>query len=210
MNKKAGLEIGINTIVILVIAMVVIGGGIAFIRGFFNLGESKLKEPFELADFGLKPSSTQPLVLQAGLIEIKTGAEKIIKGGFYNARSETNFKVIVDRCTPVFETTGEPPTLSKISNKPEMVSLPYVTAPSNAEVGFNVIIKGIQDGTESVTVDIGGSDESLDTKDGAKLTPGTYICTISARNVPDITNNPNDYDTTGTLATAPITLNVIS
>lgn len=156
-NKKAGLEIGINTIVILVIAMVVIGGGIAFIRTFFKLGEDKLKEPFELADFGLKPSSEKPLVLQTESFDLKTGKEKLLKGGYYNKNPSQDVTINLELVNCI--------TTSGSEDKPLITTLPNIPVKANSEQGFNIIFEGTKDGC---------------TVGNCNMDTGTYICSIKA------------------------------
>lgn len=159
MNKRAGLEIGINTIVILVIAMVVIGGGIAFIRTFFKLGEEKLTEPFNLADFGLKPSSNEPLVLQTTSINLRVNEEKTIRGGLYN-KDPTNALSAISISWGACASSGGG------TDKPKLTSVPFGVAP-NSEQGFMILLEGKKA-------------ECSGTGSACNLPLGTYICTIQA------------------------------
>ena len=49
-SKKAGLQMSINAIVVLVMAMVVLGLGLGFIRGMFSSAESKFSGAIDAAD----------------------------------------------------------------------------------------------------------------------------------------------------------------
>ena len=154
MNRKGALELGINTIVILVIAMVVIAAGIAFIRGFFQLGEEKLKEPFNLADFGLKPSSTDPLVMQSGDVTIKRGNEKEIKVGYYN--KENTAQNSIDLKMGVCK--GRDNAGTEISVTPVITTVPVTEIKAGDSVGMRVLLRA-KSGSENIN-------------------SGTYICPI--------------------------------
>ena len=84
MKKRGSINLGISTVVVLVIAMVVIAAGISFIRTFFNTGEEKLLGAFEIGDFGIKPDRNDPLVIEKGRIRVKAGSDTIVRVGFYN------------------------------------------------------------------------------------------------------------------------------
>lgn len=101
-SKKGSINLGISTIVVLVIAMVLIAAGISFIRGFFDLGEKKLTGAFEVGEFGLKPSRTDPLVLADGKIRVKAGTtnEEIVRVGYYNAGNSPESGVYINVTKP--------------------------------------------------------------------------------------------------------------
>ncbi|MCF7871777.1 hypothetical protein K9L97_01975 [Candidatus Woesearchaeota archaeon] len=102
MNKKAALQLGISTIVVLVIAMVLIGAGVSFIRTFFNEGENKLIGAFDIEDFGKQPTRLDPLVLEEGVLRIKSGKSTNVPVGFYNAKDspEENVTITAGNCVP--------------------------------------------------------------------------------------------------------------
>ncbi len=126
-SKKGSINLGISTIVVLVIAMVLIAAGISFIRGFFNLGEKKLAGAFEVDDFGMKPDRTNPLVLDQGKIRLKATGEEIVRAGFYNSANSDVTGVIIN-------ITGC--TQNKI---PKVDSLPQDVKPGES-AGFRLIV----------------------------------------------------------------------
>lgn len=140
-NKKAAMELGISTVVMLVIAIVIIGGGITFIRGFFTKGTDTLSNSFDLADFGLEPSASEPLVLIDGKMNIKTGREDVVRVGFYNRHGDTkNVSVGFGNCITTVATDsacgegGIP--------KPQIKVLPEVIdVGASAPFGTQVIAK---------------------------------------------------------------------
>ena len=86
MNKKAALNLGISTVVVLVIAMVVIGAGVSFIRTFFGAGTDSLLGAFEgVDDFGVQPDRSRPLVIDGGAIRVSQTGSTIVRVGYYNS-----------------------------------------------------------------------------------------------------------------------------
>lgn len=97
MSKKGALNLGISTIVVLVIAMVLIAGFVSFIRTFLDTGEESLMGAFDVADFGKQPTAQDPVVLARGSISLGQRESDTVRVpiGYYNADSETyrNVKV---------------------------------------------------------------------------------------------------------------------
>lgn len=92
-NKKAAMELGISTVVMLVIAIVIIGAGVAFIRGFFTTGEGSLMGAFDLAEFRIEPSRNNPLVISSGTsLEVSPDTEVRIGIGFFNKEGTGNYE----------------------------------------------------------------------------------------------------------------------
>ena len=162
MGKKASMELGISTVVVLVIAMVIIAGGIAFIRGFFKLGEEKLGGAFNVGDFGVQPTSVDPLVLVDGAPSIKKDKTESFKVGFYNRGNTdaTNVQIQFSDCV----STVTNPTECGENVKPLIKSLPQTVEPGDS-AGFETFL--------TAKCDVSGA--------GVKpLAAGDYICTIIA------------------------------
>ncbi|PIN81621.1 hypothetical protein COV13_00630 [Candidatus Woesearchaeota archaeon CG10_big_fil_rev_8_21_14_0_10_32_9] len=138
-TNKGSINLGISTIVVLVIAMVLIAAGISFIRGFFNLGEKKLAGAFEVDDFGMKPTRTDPLVLDQGKIRLKLSGEEIVKAGFYNAGNSelTSVQLNITSCTG-----GD---LPKLDTLPQAVD-------AGAFAGFKMIVSKGEIGTQGTYI----------------------------------------------------------
>ena len=89
-SKKGALDLGITTVVVLVIAMVVIGAGISFIRTFFDLGTESLTGAFPTDDtWGNLADRNTPLVLARTVVDIgqAEGSTTDIEVRFYNTHS---------------------------------------------------------------------------------------------------------------------------
>ncbi len=148
MNRKASLEIGVNTIVILVIAMVLLGLGIGFIRGLFDQA-GDLPGLIDTDQFDTPPTAQEPIRLTPSSIEIKRGESKEVKVGIYNkGDTADDFTVEIPACTGPDDS----------DDKPMVQALDAAIEPGESK-GFKVI----------VTADT-AADEAMET--------GKYICKL--------------------------------
>lgn len=160
-NKKASMELGISTVVVLVIAMVIIAGGIAFIRGFFKMGEDKLGSAFNVGDFGVQPTSVEPLVLVEGSPSLKSGNTQGVKVGFYNKDVEKAVTIVFGKCVSTAPTSS----LGCSGDLAPIISALPQTVKQGDSAGFETFV------TAACTT--AGSNS-------AKLPEGEYICQIKA------------------------------
>ena len=153
MSKKGGLQLGINTIVVLVIAIVLIGVGISLITGLTGMGEKKITGIFDNQDLKQPATRNRPLVLQEGKITGRFGEEVVVPIGFFNKhQTATNVTISIGECTK-----GLNATLDGIS---------ATEVKSGEGLGFDMIFKA--------------SKKSKEEK-GKELDEGTYICSIVAK-----------------------------
>ncbi|MGV8162714.1 MAG: hypothetical protein ACP5N2_05290 [Candidatus Nanoarchaeia archaeon] len=187
-NKKASMELGISTVVVLVIAMVIIAGGIAFIRGFFKLGTDKLGGAFNVGDFGIQPTSVDPLVLVDGAIALKSGATKDVKIGFYNKLTgEYSVNIVFGQCVSA---VGDMNIICSGDSKvPIMTSLAQNVKPGES-AGFKTYLTAACKGNTNTPGD-----------GASNLIPGEYICQLKAVNAAE----PNTV-----LAESQITITVLN
>jgi len=152
LNRKASLEIGVNTIVILVIAMMLLGLGIGFVKNLFDK-MNKVPEAISIPEIGQEPTSTDPIVLAQSGLSIKSKQVEQVGIGVYNKWDDaTWFTVGITSCTGL---GGE---------KPLLEALPQAIGRGEAS-GFLVNVYG--------NMDDGG-------EKGEPLGEGTYICNIAA------------------------------
>ena len=110
-HKKGGLQISINAIVILILAITVLGIGLGFIRGMFTktldqLGE--VSKDIENDMINRIRDSNERLVLREENIEVKKGREKTIYFGVRNEEDVTtpiDFDVLFE-CTEAMYDSG--------------------------------------------------------------------------------------------------------
>lgn len=97
-NKKASMELSVNSIVILVIAIVMMGLILGFIRTKFNQISPDLttKEPDATA-----ASAGEPITLSSDQKIITAGDSAVIKVNVYNGGTVDNVKTHISvKCTP--------------------------------------------------------------------------------------------------------------
>ena len=99
-NKKGALNLGISTIVVLVIAMVVIGAAVSFIQTFFSEGSDSLIDVFSsVDDIGLNPDRGNPFVVDTEDVRIGTSDTQRISAGVYNSDTEgLDIGIVLDDC----------------------------------------------------------------------------------------------------------------
>lgn len=139
--KKGALQLGISTIVVLVIAMVLIAVGVSLIRGLTGIGEEKLASAFEVGDFGLQPTRDDPLVLQDGQIDIKAGTTEFVRVGFYNKESSPveEASIDLDTCTGGL-TEGTNVTIDSLAQ----------TIPGGETAGYETVVKVVSGTTQGI------------------------------------------------------------
>lgn len=83
-GKKGALELSVNAIVILVIAIVILGVALAFTKGMFGKVSTQVEEKVE-DDYGLAmPSPTDPVTLSKEVIVVMPDEDVTLKVGAYN------------------------------------------------------------------------------------------------------------------------------
>lgn len=83
MNNKGDLSLSVNTIVIIVLAITLLGLGLTFIQSLVGGATEKLGSFIEDVDLAEKPTSANPLVVPREL-EVKLNSNKNVNIGFYN------------------------------------------------------------------------------------------------------------------------------
>ncbi len=149
-NRRASLEIGVNTIVILVIAMMLLGLGIGFIRGLFNKA-NQLPGLIDTSQWQNPPTASTPIVLTPSSVQVKGGDSTNIVVGIYNKEpgsSSLTFNVNISSCTG-----GVVPS---VKTQPATIA-------AGDSVGIPIIVTAVDS-----------------THGNAKLLPDQYICTMVA------------------------------
>lgn len=155
MKKRGALNLGISTVVVLVIAMVLIGAGVSFIRGVFG-GIPMPGDLIDPSDLANPPSRDRPITLDPGTITVSNrDSDKIIHIGFYNREiGGADWVPNITQCTG--NLAG--------SNLPKIETLPQRVEGSSS-IGFTALFK-LKDA--SVTTNVPS---------------GQYICTLAMRDV---------------------------
>ena len=161
MNKKAGMELSINAIVILIIAMVVLGIGILFIRGLFAKSAEKLTTAISTQEIKNPATPETPVVADREILISKTNPTKTIVVSVYNT----------DRISAPNVTIGMSDCVSGESIIDGGVTVPYYlfrTAPQDIQGNTYVGYQGI--------VSFNTSQSGLNLKQG-----DTIVCKLEAK-----------------------------
>ncbi len=150
-NKKAGLEMSINAIVILVMAMVVLGLGLGFIRGMFGNATAKLENSIGAVDLTNPPNAENPIVFESSTLKVKPGKNLEFNYGFYNAESDTAQDVQLEMVAEDCQGTADERNFN------------LITVSSDVASGESLSFKGI---LEAQTAD-------------GNAAPGTYLCPVT-------------------------------
>lgn len=85
-NKKAALNLSINAIVVLIIAIVFLGLALTFTRNILTSSGEKLLSGIDSVDISNPADANHPITYD-GQFEVKRGSKKTMKISFYNTDS---------------------------------------------------------------------------------------------------------------------------
>lgn len=83
--KRASLQVSINTLVLLVLAMALLGVVVGAFLGLFNQSREQLLDSILLVDAGVKATSSD-IMAGADALRIRRNADQIIAVSFYNTQ----------------------------------------------------------------------------------------------------------------------------
>lgn len=149
--RKGSLEIGVNTIVILVIAMMLLGLGIGFVKGIFGKANT-LPDLIDTSNWQNPPTAAEPVRMTPSTLEIKSGKSKDVKIGVYNkAVVEHTFTIAIPKCVGPADSDNPVPLIQ----------------------GLDIPVSAGEAKARSYTI-------FAKSTDGTKLPQGKYICEITA------------------------------
>ena len=73
--KKASMQLGINAIVVLIIALAVLGIALSFITGLFRQSRSTYEDIIGRTDLDFHADSLKPIVFESDDISVKAGTD---------------------------------------------------------------------------------------------------------------------------------------
>jgi hypothetical protein len=95
--KKGAVELTLNTIVIIVFAVTLLGLGLFFIKDYFG----KAQELIQLPEPTVEASVSEPIALGFNQMDVKRNSQARFTVGFYNNYNETvNVKPEISECVP--------------------------------------------------------------------------------------------------------------
>ena len=159
MNKKASMQLGINAIVVLIIALAILGLAMSFITGLFRESRVKYETIIGRTDLEFHADSITPIMFESDDITVKAGKEEKVDVSVYNTWFADTVPITLDIIGCIDNdgneawdvTMGEEPFLSIIVS-PQ-------TIPTGADGGFRTIVSA---------------------KKANAGDAGTYICTVQA------------------------------
>lgn len=126
LRRKGSLNLSINAIVVLILAITMLGLGLGFIRNIFGGASGKIAQALESTSLKNPADSSNPLTID-DKITMKRTAEKEIEVGFYNTDFEAQPTVTLD-ITGCSTSGGE--TFADAG-----LDLPIIAAPASGEIG---------------------------------------------------------------------------
>ena len=94
-RKKASLEISMNAIVILVLAIAMLGLGLTFIRGIFKGITAKVEEAVSAGEIVNPPTRDTPITITPSTIEMRAGETKEANLAFINKLPDRKYCELV-------------------------------------------------------------------------------------------------------------------
>lgn len=84
MDKKAALELSVNAIVILILAITMLGLGLGFVRGMFGKTSGQFEELIGAEQEPPTPTGSNPITLSRENVITQANKKVVLKVGFFN------------------------------------------------------------------------------------------------------------------------------
>jgi hypothetical protein len=162
MSKKGSMELGINAIVVLIIALALLGLGIAFVTKLFSASQSKMVRIIDRTELPIHADASNKLVFDTSNIQMKQGKDEVLIASLYNdANSPTDgdVQIIANSCVQsITDASG--------------VTTAYPYTPGNGA--------GISINSPAQSIDI-RTDAGYSILIHADNVQASYICTLQAQ-----------------------------
>ncbi len=158
-NKKGSMELGINAIVVLIIALALLGLGIGFVTKLFTSSQAKMVRIIDRTDLPIHADSLNQIVFDTSTIAVKEGRSEPLIVSVFNDGTSTGraAKVVNGECVDSFGSDASGLII---------ISSPSQDIPAGTDVGFSVSVSAM-DGSAT----------------GTGIT--SYVCTVHAYFVDD-------------------------
>lgn len=154
-NKKGSMELGINAIVVLIIALALLGLGIGFVTKLFTSSQSKMVKIIDRTDLPIHADSLNQIVFDTSTITVKGGTSEPLVVSIFNDAVGIGRTVAVINGECVDSSGGTYGGSSTIK-----VASPTQDIPPGTDVGFSVAVTAGEPGSPTPS--------------------GSYICTVHA------------------------------
>ncbi|MEA2036900.1 MAG: hypothetical protein U9O94_05290 [Nanoarchaeota archaeon] len=88
MKKKGALALSVNAIVVLILAVVMLGLALGFVRGMFGKVTTSFEEQIAAEPNPSTPTGSEPITLSRESLIVRSGDGVVLKTGIYNPTSE--------------------------------------------------------------------------------------------------------------------------
>ena len=140
MDKKGALELSINAIVILIIAITMLGLGLGFVRGMFGKASGQFEELTGAEPEPPAPSSSNPVTLSREVVIANSDEKVAIKVGFYNTgAAEDKVPTITP---PGCTADASANTVNVGSQKTNVFTVLFTTVPASGTTLCTVSVDG--------------------------------------------------------------------
>jgi len=154
-NRKGSMELGVNAIVVMIIALALLGLGIGFITNLFKGGQGKLGSLIDRADLPVHADASNPIMFDTSDMVIKAGSSgKLIVSVYNSDLGDGDIGLDLLRCVDSDSVQLDEGLIT--------MAAPAQTIGLGNDGGFRAIIKVIKD-----------------------VDKGTYICTLIAGSATD-------------------------
>ncbi len=146
MSKKGSMELGINAIVVLIIALALLGLGIAFVTKLFSASQSKMVRIIDRTELPIHADSANKLVFDTSNIQMKQGKDEVLVASLYNdANSPTDWPVPITASNCVQSTTDVSGYTSTHDYTPGdgqgiSISSPAQTIDIRTDAGYSILL----------------------------------------------------------------------
>ncbi len=113
-NKKAAISLGVNAIVILIIAVIMLGMILAFLKGTFSKLTEDLESKIKEEPTPAPATSSNPISLSREYLTIKQGEAEVIKASVFNPLNETHLITLNISCDNVLTLEVTPKTIPSL------------------------------------------------------------------------------------------------
>ena len=141
MDKKGSMELGINAIVVIIIALAILGLGIGFVTKLFTGSGDKLGSIIDRTELPVHADSQNPIVFETSYVKVKQRGSTLLKVAVYNDGVQDTIAVALnsDDGGTTFDTICTDEDGGDASNKISIIS-PAQVIPAGNEAGFGSVV----------------------------------------------------------------------
>ena len=136
MRKKGSLNLSVNAIVVLILAITMLGLGLGFMKGMFGKVSGKIDAAIDSADLKNPPSLDDPLTLSTKTITVNRGGSAEVQVAFMNTLDTEPDVLLEVVCTPDTFVAQ----YAAIQNIAGAVEFQYRKAKTNDVISWNVFM----------------------------------------------------------------------